>query len=93
MGFGTIASSNYQTAIGRWNVENNNGTYAFIIGNGSGLDARSNAMTVDWDGNIISNNLPSPGSTDGDYILKCTITSGTPTYSWLSLSTWNGGNF
>ena len=84
MGCGIKATSNYQTAIGRWNVENNNGTYAFIIGNGTADDARSNAMTVDWDGNIIANNLPSPGSTDGDYILKCTITNGTPTYSWIT---------
>ena len=83
MGCGIKAKSNYQTAIGKWNVENNNGTYAFIIGNGTADDARSNAMTVDWDGNIIANNLPSPGSTDGDYILKCTITNGTPTYSWI----------
>ena len=83
MGLGTRATSNYQTAIGRWNVENINGTYAFIIGNGTADNARSNAMTVDWNGNIIANNLPSPGSTDGDYILKCTITNGTPTYSWI----------
>ena len=83
MGYGIKASSNYQTAIGKWNVENNNGTYAFIIGNGTADNARSNAMTVDWNGNIIANNLPSPGSTDGDYILKCTITNGTPTYSWI----------
>ena len=83
MGCGIKATSNYQTAIGRWNVENNNGTYAFIIGNGTEDNARSNAMTVDWNGNIIANNLPSPGSTDGDYILKCTITNGTPTYSWI----------
>ena len=83
MGYGIKATSNYQTAIGRWNVENNNGTYAFIIGNGTADNARSNAMTVDWNGNIIANNLPSPGSTDGDYILKCTITNGTPTYSWI----------
>ena len=83
MGLGTRATSNQQTAIGRWNVENINGTYAFIIGNGTADNARSNAMTVDWNGNIIANNLPSPGSTDGDYILKCTITNGTPTYSWI----------
>ena len=83
MGLGIKATSNQQTAIGRWNVENNNGTYAFIIGNGTEDNARSNAMTVDWNGNIIANNLPSPGSTDGDYILKCTITNGTPTYSWI----------
>ena len=83
MGLGIKAMSNQQTAIGRWNVENFNGTYAFIIGNGTADNARSNAMTVDWNGNIIANNLPSPGSTDGDYILKCSISSGTPTYSWI----------
>ena len=54
------------------------------------LSDGTNTETV---ANIINGTMPSPGSTDGDYILKCTITSGTPTYSWLSLSTWNGGNF
>jgi len=48
----TKASSAYQTAIGKYNVEDANGTYAFIIGNGTADNARSNAFTVDWNGNL-----------------------------------------
>ena len=49
---GTLASSNYQTAIGKYNVEDTNNTYALVIGNGTDDDNRSNALTVDWNGNI-----------------------------------------
>ena len=34
--------------------ENNQSTYAFMIGNGTSEDSRSNALTVDWDGKITS---------------------------------------
>lgn len=54
-GYNTKASSNAQTAIGRINDEDTNGTYAFIIGNGDS-SARSNALTVDWDGNVKTHN-------------------------------------
>lgn len=52
--WGTIASSNNQTALGKWNLEDNNNTYAVIIGNGSAT-TRSNALAVDWSGNIYCN--------------------------------------
>ena len=48
----TKATSDYQTALGQYNVEDNADTYAVIIGNGTGDNARSNALTVDWDGNV-----------------------------------------
>lgn len=51
-GVGTLASSYCQTAIGEYNVEDANDEYALIIGNGSSEVARSNALTVDWDGNV-----------------------------------------
>lgn len=50
-GYGTIAASEAQTALGKYNVKDANDTYAVIIGNGTGT-ARSNALTVDWDGNV-----------------------------------------
>ena len=50
----TIAASDNQTAIGKFNVADDNGTYAFIIGNGTGATARKNALTVDWTGNIVT---------------------------------------
>lgn len=51
-GFNTKASSENQHVQGKFNVEDTNGTYAMIIGNGSSDTARSNALTVDWNGNI-----------------------------------------
>lgn len=49
-GYGTRASSNYQTVMGRHNTEDTNNAYALIIGNGTSDSARSNALTVDWNG-------------------------------------------
>lgn len=48
----TIASSKNQTALGKYNVEDNADTYAVIVGNGTSDSARSNALTVDWDGDV-----------------------------------------
>lgn len=50
--YNTIAASAYQTAMGKYNVEDNADTYALIIGNGTTVNARSNALTVDWSGNL-----------------------------------------
>lgn len=47
----TIASQQDQTAIGQLNVEDTQGLYLFIIGNGTADNARSNALTVAWNGN------------------------------------------
>ena len=67
----TTASSMYQTAIGKYNIDDANNKYAFIIGNG-GFDQEhskwrySNAFTVDWDGNIeFSGNMYCAG---GNYL-------------------------
>lgn len=51
-GFQTIAASYNQTALGRYNVADANSTYAIIVGNGTSASARSNALTVDWDGTV-----------------------------------------
>ena len=50
-GFGTKASGDHQHAFGKYNVEDTNGTYLEIAGNGTGDNARSNARTLDWNGN------------------------------------------
>lgn len=50
-GYFTTASSDFQTAIGKCNVEDTADTYALIIGNGN-PSVSSNALTVDWDGNV-----------------------------------------
>ena len=49
--YGTRAASQYQTALGKYNVVDANDQYAVIIGNGTSDSNRSNALTVDWDGN------------------------------------------
>lgn len=51
----TIAASADQTAMGRYNAIDSNDTYAFIIGNGSDANNRSNAFAVDWNGNVTAN--------------------------------------
>ena len=48
-GNGTIASGAQQHVQGRYNVSDPR--YAHIVGNGSSASARSNAHTLDWDGN------------------------------------------
>lgn len=49
-GFGTVASSEYQHVQGKFNIEDSANTYAHIVGNGD-ANTRSNAHTLDWDGN------------------------------------------
>ena len=53
-GAATIASSANQHVQGKYNIEDTNDVYAHIVGNGEYSDdnsARSNAHTLDWDGN------------------------------------------
>lgn len=47
----TVASGDNQLVFGRYNVKDTENKYACIIGNGTSDTARSNAHTVDWDGN------------------------------------------
>ncbi len=67
-GWGTIAAGQAQHAQGRYNIEDRNGVYADIIGNGSGLSNRSNAFTVDWQGNgNFAGNCSSLGADYAEY--------------------------
>lgn len=50
-GIGTIAVNEAQTVIGKYNATGSSSNKAFVIGNGS-TSKQSNAMTVDWNGNI-----------------------------------------
>lgn len=47
---GTIAASNNQTALGKYNIQDSADTYAVILGNGTGIGSRSNALTIAWNG-------------------------------------------
>ena len=60
-GQGTKAIGDAQTAIGRYNSTNT--ARAFIVGNGSSDTNRSNALALDWDGNMwITGNMSVSGS-------------------------------
>jgi hypothetical protein len=74
-GYGTTASSFTQHVQGRYNIADNNGgqegygTYAHIVGNGTGDGGwgtfRSNAHTLDWEGNAWYAGDVYVGSTSG----------------------------
>ena len=82
-----------QLVIGKYNVEDSNSDYPFIIGYGTAEATRANIVTVDTAGNVTANNIPAQPSNDGDYILKCSVVNGVATYTWTAVSTWNGGNY
>lgn len=50
-GYNTKASSQFQHVQGKYNIEDTNRRYAHIVGNGAGDAKRSNAHTLDWQGN------------------------------------------
>ena len=50
-GCGTIAFSDYSHIEGKFNITDENNIYAHIVGNGIAGSERSNAHTLDWDGN------------------------------------------
>lgn len=59
-GYGTIANHKNQHAKGAYNIADpsaapatGRGNYVEIVGNGTADDARSNARTLDWDGNEV----------------------------------------
>lgn len=61
-GLNTYASSDYQHVSGKFNVDDASNTYVFIVGNGTSTVSRSNALTLDWSGNLVI----SGHYTDGD---------------------------
>lgn len=87
--YGTAAQSDYQTALGKFNIPDPNDTYAVIIGNGTDNANRSNALTVGWDGevtasgdiidgdgNILSDIAAAVGSRN-TYFATCSTTAST----------------
>lgn len=50
-GIGTYAGSNCQHTQGKWNTKDTVSKYSHIVGNGTSDTERSNAHTLDWDGN------------------------------------------
>ena len=64
-GCGTIADAKYQHVQGKYNKHYNNGNDAFIVGNGTSNEKRSNACTLDWYGNAWFAGDVYVGSTSG----------------------------
>lgn len=62
-GFGTTASGEYQHVQGKWNIVDI--TSAHIVGNGSSGSSKSNAHTLDWNGNAWYSGDVYVGSTSG----------------------------
>ena len=63
-GYFTKASSKAQHVQGKYNIEDTKNKYAHIVGNGTDDTVRSNAHTLDWNGNawfagdVQANNIP-----------------------------------
>lgn len=67
-GQGTVSSSQAQHVQGKYNIEDTEGQYAHIVGNGKreyGVITYSNAHTLDWDGNAWFSGDIYVGSTNG----------------------------
>lgn len=105
-GYFTTAAGNNQTVIGKGNIIDNSNKYAFIVGNGSvpvlGDPNRSNALTVDWDGDLshgiqnVTSDITLSDFTSGATITHQAYKSGqvvTLILSVTSTASWaNGGN-
>lgn len=52
IGESLYAEGDHQIVLGRYNVQDVNDAYALIIGNGTDDSHRSDALTVDWSGNV-----------------------------------------
>lgn len=69
----TIASSGMQFVQGKCNIEDTASKYLHIVGNGKNSTMRSNAYTLDWDGNAwYAGNISISGTptNDNDLITK-----------------------
>ena len=79
-GFYTVASSDSQHVQGKFNIEDTDGVYAHIVGNGDSSTKRNNCHTIDWNGNawfsgtIESTSIIIPSSTaDSTKKFKITV--------------------
>ena len=66
MGTGTQTTSDFSVVQGRSNIKDTAKTYVHIVGNGTSDSARSNAYTLDWQGNGTFSGTVS-SSTGADY--------------------------
>lgn len=67
-GYETAADSDYQHVQGKYNKYDSANKYAHIVGNGTSASARSNAHTLDWDGNAtFAGTVSSSGADYAEY--------------------------
>ena len=69
IGFGAKTNTAKTIAFGKYN---NPGDYAIMVGNGTSDTARSNALTVDWSGNLVTSGSV---SANGRILLHSALTS------------------
>ena len=79
-GSNTIAKGESQHVQGKYNIADE--TSAFIIGNGSSDNARSNAMKIDWGGNLeVAGNLKDGSGNTLNKMMSKTNPTGTGSFS------------
>ena len=82
MGHGTVANAKDQLARGKYNIADEEEKYADIVGNGTSDADRSNAYTLDWEGNAwFAGNIKTQGDITADnielpYLIKEIIVNG-----------------
>lgn len=71
-GLGTVARSMNQHVQGRYNVIDGNDENAHIVGNGTSVNDRKNAHTIDWDGNawFAGNVYSGEDKTEGNRLVR-----------------------
>ena len=75
-GYHTFAYSAYQHVQGKYNVKDSQNKYAHIVGNGTSESARSNAHTLDWNGNAWFKGRPQFGGTAQDQDSQTVMANG-----------------
>ena len=94
-GYNTISSSESQHVQGRYNIEDTENKYAHIVGNGT-ASTRSNAHTLDWNGNAwFAGKLTQEGTPtdDKDLITKKYFDDNKPTVPTKTSELTNDSNF
>ena len=75
-GYYTFAYSGYQHVQGKYNISDSQAKYAHIVGNGTSESARSNAHTLDWNGNAWFKGRPQFGGTAQDQNSQTVMANG-----------------
>lgn len=64
IGRGVRSKSDNQVVLGKFNTPDSSNTYGFILGNGTNVVETSNALTVDWQGNVVTAGAVNPSGAD-----------------------------